>query len=211
MPRPQRLQDAGFLHHVVSVGNDRQVIFKSPQDFLTYFDLLDKARKQYPIKIYNFCLMDNHIHLLVEPLEDGSLSRAMEYVAKGYAKYFNKTYHHEGHVFQGRFKSFLVQSERYFFACSRYIDLNPVKANLIEHPKDYQWSGYNVLAHGVGATFPTDFHPLYESLGSSEQERQVAYRALVFNSSGDELDLLNKRSCVLGDVYFKEQFDGQNK
>ena len=206
MPRPQRLQDAGFLHHVVSVGNDRQVIFKSPQDFLTYFDLLDKARKQYPIKIYNFCLMDNHIHLLVEPLEDGSLSRAMEYVAKGYAKYFNKTYHHEGHVFQGRFKSFLVQSERYYFACSRYIDLNPLKSQIVSDPKEYQWTGYKSLAFGEAPPIIMDVHSLYEGLGANEQERRIAYKTLVFNYHGEDLDLLERRTGVLGDKEFKNQF-----
>ena len=209
MPRRPRLQEAGLLHHVVCRGNDRQPIFSSVLDFQKYLEFLAQATQLYPVKIYNFVLMNNHVHLLIEPVAEGNLSKFMEYVSKNYAKYFNKAYQRFGHVFQGRFKSFLVQSERYFFACSRYIDLNPVKANLIENPKDYQWSGYNALAHGVGGTFPTDLHPLYESLGSSDQERQVAYRALVFNSSGDELDLLNKRTCVLGDREFKEKFLGQ--
>jgi len=92
-----------------------------------YMDsLLEEARGLFPLKVYNYCLIDNQVHLLVEPTTEGSLSKAMEYITREYAKYFNKTHDHFGHLFHGRFKSFLVQPERFFFACSRYIDLYPV-------------------------------------------------------------------------------------
>ena len=208
MPRRHRLQEAGLLHHVVCRGNDRQPIFSSVLDFQKYLDLLAQAAQLYPVKIYNYVLMNNHIHLLIEPVAEGNLSKFMEYVSKNYAKYFNKQYQRVGHVFQGRFKSFLVQSERYFFTCSRYIDLNPVTAEMVSQARDYQWSGYNTLAHGVGGMLKIDFHPVYDALGSSVGERQIAYRALVNNIQGDELDLLNKRSYVLGDGEFKKRFAG---
>ena len=204
MPRPPRIQEAGFLHHVVSIGNNRQTLFHSPKDFLTYLNLVDKARQEYPVQIYNFCLMGNHIHLLIEPVENGALSNVMEYVSKGYAKYFNWVYKREGHVFKGRFKSFLVQAERYFFVCSRYIDLNPVKAKLVSDPRDYRWSGYKTLAFGGEVPLVVDFHPLWKDLGKNAQERQVAYRALVFNYHGEELDLLERKRGVLGDKDFKD-------
>lgn len=203
MPRPLRLQDAGFLHHVISRGNDRQVLFKSRIDCLKYLDYIEEARQLYPVKIYNFVLMDNHVHLLIEPTEDGSLSKFMERVSKSYAKYFNRKYDHVGHVFQGRFKSFLVQSERYFFACSRYIDLNPVKAKMCKDPKTYVWCGHNFLGYGGKVPIKLDLHELYKDLGLSPSERRIAYRALVFSMVEDNLNLLDRRAGVLGDREFK--------
>jgi len=204
MPRPLRIQSAGYVHHVISRGNDRQILFFTDGDFNTYLNLLKKAQKEYPIKIYNYVLMKNHIHLLVEPTEDGSLAKVMEYVTKGYAKHYNKMYDHVGHVFQGRYKSFLVQTEKYFFACSRYIDLNPVKAQLALRPEGYWWGAHQTLGHGQEGPLAIDFHDLYKSLGNNDMERQIAYRAWVNNYHGEELDLLNKRAGILGDSDFKE-------
>ena len=205
MPRAPRIQEAGYVHHVVCRGNDRQPLFNSKKDFQTYLEFLEEARKQYPLNVYNFCLMDNHLHLLVEPKEEGAMSKVMEMVSKAYAKYFNKTYNRVGHLFQGRFKSFLIQSERYFFACSRYIDLNPVKANIADDPKNYTWSGHSWLAYGKEPSIKVDMHELYNGLGHNSAERQVAYRALVANYHGDELDLLDRRAGVLGDEDFKDK------
>ncbi len=211
MPRPVRIQQAGYVQHITCKGNDGQVLFKDKTDRQEYLRFLDYARNFYPLKVYNFCLMDNHIHLLVEPKEDGSLSRVMESVTKEYAKYFNKKYGRSGHVFQGRYKNFLVQTERYFFACSRYIDLNPVKANLVTDPKEYVWSGYGLLACGEKSVFEVDKHSLYEVLGKDDFERQVAYRTLVLSYQGEDLDLLNKSARILGDAQFKKQIKQQLK
>jgi len=203
MPRAPRLQDAGYVHHVICRGNDRQILFKSSKDYNTYIALLESSRKLFPVKIYNYILMENHIHLLLEPKEDGSLSKFMEFVSKGYAKYFNKEYDRVGHVFQGRFKSFIVQEDRYFFACMRYIDLNPVKANIVTDPEKCEWSGYSMLALGKVSKLKLDFHGLYDDLGSSAIERQISYKALVLNSQEDELNLFDRRAGILGDTEFK--------
>jgi putative transposase len=205
MPRAPRYQDAGYVHHVICRGNDRQILFKSPKDFRVYLDLLKEARRLYPLHVYNYVLMDNHIHLLVEPLQEGSLSKVMEHVSKHYAKYFNATYGHVGHVFQGRFKSFLIEETRYYFACSRYIDINPLKAGMVRMPQDYRWSGFAKLAHGKEGEFKLDLHELYQELGRTEQERQIGYRAIVLNYQGEELDLLNQRQGILGESDFKSK------
>ena len=205
MPRALRIQDAGYLHHVICRGNDRQAIFKSDHDFQKYLYLLEEARNLYPIHIYNFCLMDNHVHLIVEPLVEGGLSKAMEHISKQYAKYFNKKYNHVGHVFQGRFKSFLIQVERYFFACSRYVDLNPVKSGMVADPKDYRWSGYKTLAFGKDSGVKLDTHDLLRDLAAHRQEREIAYRALVLNQQGEDLNLMERRAGILGDADFKEK------
>ena len=210
MPRAPRIQDAGHLHHVISRGNDRQALFRSPDDFRQYIDLLSEFRKQYPVCIYNFCLMDNHVHLLIEPLAEGNLSKFMENVSKQYAKYFNKKYNHVGHVFQGRFKSFLIQREKYLIACSRYCDLNPVKAKMVIDPKDYPWSGYKTLAYGKEGALKLDSQELFKNLGNRPEERHIAYRTLVFNYQGEELNLFDRRVCVLGDPDFKDKIKTAN-
>lgn len=205
MPRAPRCQEAGYLHHVVCRGNDRQNIFRDRSDFLQYIHFLEKARKLYPLAVYNFVLMDNHIHLLVEPLAEGNLSKVMEETSKAYAKYFNKKYNKTGHLFQGRFKSFLIQQERYFFCCSRYIDLNPVKAGKAKKPEDYPWSGYAQLCHGKKLPLTLNFHELYKELGKTEQERRIGYRVIVQTAMGEELDLMKRNAGVLGDREFKKK------
>ena len=194
------------MQHVVCRGNDRQTLFNSTADFEMYLQLLNEARAIYPVYIYNYVLMDNHVHLLIEPKSDGNLAKVMEMVSKGYAKYFNKTYDRVGHVFQGRYKSFLIQTEKYFIACSRYIDLNPVKAGMVSDPKDYLWSGYSAWAAGQKGKIILDAHEIYTDLGATQQERQIAYRAMVNNYQGEELNLLDRRAGVLGDREFKQRF-----
>jgi putative transposase len=198
------------VQHVVCRGNDRQLLFNSSSDFEQYIKLLNEARGLFPVYIYNFVLMDNHIHLLVEPKSDGNLAKMMEMVSKAYAKYFNKTYNREGNVFQGRYKSFLIQEERYFFACSHYIDFNPVQATLVADPKDYHWSGYNALATGKEGELYLDEHHIYHDLGTTDQERKISYRALVHNYQGEELNLLERRAGILGDRDFKKRFMKNN-
>src|SRR3989338_7589814 len=208
MPRSLRIQEAGYVHHVIARGNNGQTLFNFQQDYRVYVDLFEKARQLYPVKVYNFALMHNHVHFLVEPVDDGNLSKLMETVTKAYAKYFNKSYNHSGHVFQGRFKSFLVQEEKYFFTCSRYIDLNPVKARAATNPKIYSWSGYKYLAHGEEACIKVEDHELYTNMGSNPAERQIAYRAFVQMYQGEEIDLLERKAGVLGDKEFKKQIKG---
>jgi len=209
MPRPLRLQDAGYIHHVISRGNDGQTLFKSTEDFQEYISLLERTRRNYPLKIYNYCLMDNHVHLLVEPQKEGSLSKVMQIVSKEYAKYFNKKYNRRGHVFEGRFKSFIVQQERYFFTCSRYIDLNPVKAGLTTDPTQHKWTGYAQLAGGGKSILKLDTHELYSNLGTQAREREIAYRALVLNYQGEEVDLMEHRGSIIGDKEFKKRIRGK--
>jgi putative transposase len=210
MPRALRIQDAGYIHHVVCKGNAGQSLFESPKDFNAYLNFIEESRKQYPIKIYNFVLMNDHIHMLVEPLEEGSLSRFMEYLSKSYAKYFNKARNRFGHVFQGRFKSFIVQEDKYFFPCMRYIDLEPVKRNISKDPSDYLWGAYNFLALGKASKIKLDVHELYKNLGNSIKERQISYRALVLNSQGDDLNLLERKAGILGETDFKNEIKSKN-
>ena len=208
MPRALRIHEAGFVHHVICRGNDRQNIFHHPQDFQSYQEFLDESRKLYPVKIYNFCLMTNHLHMLIEPRQEGHLSKFMEHLGKAYAKYFNREYNRVGHVFQGRFRSLLVQVERYFFMCSRYIDLNPVKAGVVKEPKEYAYSGYKYLGMGREPVIAVDEHELYRGLGKNSVERQIAYRGFVMMPQTQaEVRLIeHRRGHILGDDDFVAQF-----
>lgn len=203
MPRAQRLNQAGLLHYVISKGNAGMSLFKDREDHLQYISLLKDAITQSPLHLYNYLLMGNTIHLLVKTAEDGALSKAMEFVTREYAKYFNAKYNSAGHVFQGRFKSFTVQDEEFYFPCSRYIDMNPVKAQLVGDVKDYEWSGYKTLALGEKGHIQLEKHALYEKLGQSETERRLVYRTLVQQKFGPELDLDNRKAGILGSREFK--------
>lgn len=203
MPRASRITQAGVLHHVISRGNANQDIFRDLDDYRKYLSLLKEAISQFPLYVYNYALLKNTVHLLVEPKQENALSKAMERVTREYAKYFNQKYNSIGHVFAGRFKSFAVQPDQYFLACSRYIDLNPVKLGLVKEAKDYSFSGYEVLAFGHKGEFDVDQHELYKALGGTDNERQLVYRSLVHQYLGAELDLENRKSGVLGSKEFK--------
>jgi len=203
MPRAQRLNQAGLLHYVISKGNAGMALFRDEEDHLKYISLLKDAIAQYPLHLFNFLLIKNAIHLLVRTAEDGSLSKAMEFVTREYAKYFNAKYNSAGHVFQGRFKSFTVQDEEFYFACSRYIDTSPVKAGMTEDPANYEWSGYKTLALGEKGHIELEKHNLYEKLGQTEAERRLVYRTLVQQKFGPELDLDNRKAGILGTREFK--------
>lgn len=204
MPRANRITQAGVLHHVISRGNANQEIFRDIDDYKKYLSLLREATAAYPLKVYNYALLKSTIHLLVEPQQDNALSKAMESVTREYAKHFNQKYNSIGHVFAGRFKSFAVQPDQYFMACSRYIDLIPTKHELVKEVKDYSFSGYTQLALGNPGNYPVDQHELYKSLGSTDTERQLVYRTLVSQYLGIELDLENRKSGILGSKEFKQ-------
>lgn len=204
MPSPPRINETGFVHHVIARGNNKQNLFKDPSDFLKFSHFLSEAITRYPLAIYNYALMTNHFHLLVETKQEGSLSKVLEETTREYAKYFNKKYDHIGHVFQGRFKSIVIEEEKYFFLCSRYIDLNPIKACIVNQPEEYAWSGYKTLAFGRSSVIPLEYHALYQGLGDTSEERQISYRSIVSQPFVPNLDLENKKAGVLGDRQFKE-------
>ena len=196
-PSPRRFIKPGYVYHLVARGNNKQVIFRGSEDFQKYLYLLEDARKKFSVLIYNYVLMDNHVHLLVEPREERSVSKAMEHIGKSYAQYFNHKYEHVGHVFQGRFKSFMILDEWYFFACTRYIDLNPVKAGVVNDPKDYVWAGYPTLGYGRRGIVELDPHDLYRRLAADPGIRQSVYRSMILGNHHENLDLLNRRAGSL--------------
>ncbi len=210
MPRRLRLCPIGMPQHVIQRGNNRQVCFASDEDMSAYANWLYEASQKFQVEIHAWVFMSNHVHLLVTPMIDNGVSKMMQYVGRYYVLYFNRTYQRTGTLWEGRFKSCLVQDNDYFLHCQRYIELNPIRAGMVCDPAIYRWSSYQANALGVKTQLITP-HELYLSLGSCDASRQVFYRSLFqceINGAlvKDIRDSLNK-GLVLGNERFKDQIE----
>ncbi len=147
MARPPRLLASGVLYHVIVRGNHKQETFYTPQDYETYMERLARYRSKYRLSIYAFCLMPNHVHLLLECSEE-PLSKFMQGVQQSYTQYFNRAHKTVGHLFQGRYKAIICEKEEYLLTLVRYIHLNPVRSKLVERPEQYNYSGHRMCLTG---------------------------------------------------------------
>ena len=178
MARLPRLSIAGYPHHVIQRGNNRQAIFLGPQDHRQMLALLQEHARQHEVAVHAYVLMGNHFHLLLTPHDGEGLPRMMQAVGRRYVRYFNDTYGRSGTLWEGRYKSTLIEAERYLLACMAYIDLNPVRAGMVARPRDYPWSSHAHYA-GIGTDRLITPHPLYWSLGNTPFAREAAYTQLV--------------------------------
>lgn len=144
MSRPKRIWYPGATYHVMSRGNRRTVLFKDRYDYLSFFRYLAKARNIYSFRIHSLCLMTNHFHMIVET-ENTELYKIMQKILHLYSMDFNRRYQFTGHLFESRYTACLIEDERYFLEASRYIHLNPVKAMMVRHPLDYEYSSYRLF------------------------------------------------------------------
>jgi len=215
MPRQPRPCPAGIPQHIIQRGNNRHVCFASNEDMAAYANWLHEASVKFGVLIHAWVLMTNHVHLLVTPVNESAISRMMQYLGRYYVPYFNYTYQRSGTLWEGRFKSCLVQADAYLLACHRYIELNPVRAGMVKDPADYIWSSYRANALGLTTKLRTP-HPVYEALGASKQERLSTYRALFEGELNHQCltDIREAVNCglVLGTDRFKdevEQMHGQ--
>ena len=177
MPRRRRQCPPGLPVHVVQRGNNRQACFGDDADRRAYATWLAKASAQFGVEIHAWVFMTNHVHLLLTPRAENAVSRCMQYVGRFYVPYFNRRYDRTGTLWEGRFRSNLVQTSRYLLACQRYIELNPVRAGMVTDPGDYSWSSYRAHAFGiaVGMWRP---HAEYLALAGRGTARRAAYRDL---------------------------------
>ena len=180
MARPKRLWIKGVPQHVVQRGNNRQATFFCDDDYRFYLACLEEAVEKYQCDVHAYVLMTNHVHLLMVPEEQTSIARVMQSVGRRYVRYVNHVYERTGTLWEGRYKASLVDSERYLLTCYRYIELNPVRAGMVESPEEYKWSSYRAHARGEVNRLVTDAFE-YTALGKTDELRQVAYRAL-FNA-----------------------------
>ena len=178
MARLPRLTLPGYPHHVIQRGNNRQPIFASSADRQTLLDLLQENAQKFDVAVHAYVLMDNHFHLLLTPQSADGLPQMMQAVGRRYVRYFNDAQKRSGTLWEGRYKSTLIQTERYLLACMAYIDLNPVRAGMVSHPRDFPWSSY---AHYTGQRIDKLVTPpaLYWDLGNTPFAREAAYVDLV--------------------------------
>lgn len=178
MARPYRVSFAGALFHITSRGNNRERVFLDEQDFQKYKALLGRYRAKHDFKLYAYCLMPNHVHLLIETTATASISKIMHAVNTSYAMYFNSKYDHVGHVWQGRFHSAIIDSEAYLLEVMRYMDLNPVRAKIANRPAQYGWTSHRRYAEGKADEL-IDPHALYLDTAKTDRTRQHVYREFV--------------------------------
>ena len=160
MPTGPRLLLANACYHIITRGNQRQRVFLEDNDYKVYLLALRRYKKRYGFLLYGFCLMSNHIHLIGEPKELKNLPKFMQGLSRSYTAYFNQRYKKVGHLWQGRFKSKVIVKDNYLIDCIHYIELNPVRANMVKTAGEYSWSSYKerVLSQGLNGRMLDELH-----------------------------------------------------
>lgn len=209
MPRPPRVCPAGIAQHIIQRGHNRQNCFHSNKDFATYASILRAAAQRRNVAVHAWVFMSNHVHLLVTPLVDDAVSRLMHQLAGSYVRYYNTRYGRSGTLWEGRFRSCLVQDDEYLLQCYRYIELNPVRARMVQYPGEYPWSSYRSNALGTPSSLLTP-HDTYLGLGD-EAVRHQRYRRM-FEAHWDEechqvIREATRTGLVLGDTDFRDAME----
>ena len=212
MARLPRFNIVGQAQHVIIRGNNREPIFYSDEDYLFYLEKLQQACVKHECELHAYVLMTNHVHLLITPNKTDGISKAMQMIGRYYVQYFNHTYQRTGTLWEGRYKATLIDSDVYALTCYRYIELNPVRAKMVDHPAEYPWSSYRCNALGDGCNVITP-HRLYFALGGNDEQKQEAYRGL-FSSTIDDrtLDVIRRstnKAWVLGSESFNQKIQKQ--
>jgi putative transposase len=214
MARLPRLSLAGLPHHVILRGNNRQRIVEDDADRQSLLDLLAFHAKDKHVAVHAYVLMDNHLHLLITPEADGAMSKFMQSVGRAYVKRFNERWGRTGTLWEGRFRSGLVQSERHLMSCMAYIDLNPVRAGMVVRPIDFPWSSHRHYV-GQGSQRWLTPHALFWGLGNTPFAREQAYEDLV--SQGllphhiQAMTDTALKGLALGDPEFLEGLKGKTR
>ncbi|WP_370634377.1 transposase [Methylophilus sp. Leaf408] len=148
MARLPRVAPVGVPQHIIQRGNNRHTCFVSEEDFIAYLGWLKEYSQKYEVEVHAWVLMSNHVHLLFIPKVENGISQMMQAIGRQYVRYFNFTYKRTGTLWEGRYKSCLVDAERHLLELSRYMELNPVRANMVGDPASYVWSSYQINALG---------------------------------------------------------------
>ena len=212
MPRMGRVVLPNYPHHIVQRGHNRQVVFAEAGDFQRYLYDLRELKNAFGVKVYAYCLMTNHVHLLLAPDEStAGLGQLMKALAARMTRYRNKLEGRSGTLWEGRYKSSLVQSDCYLLACSRYIELNPVRARMVSQPEDYVWSSYSLRFGEQTRDNWLDTDPCFEALGHTLEERRLKYRDFVSQGvSSGELRLIREalqRGQLTGSTRFIDEIE----
>lgn len=197
MARLPRLSIPGYPHHVIQRGNNRQAIFALAADYQAMLDLLEENAKKFGVALHAYVLMSNHFHLLATPESADSLPRMMQAVGRRYVRYFNDSQGRSGTLWEGRYRSTLIQTESYLLTCMAYIDLNPVRAALVAEAGDYPWSSHGHYV-GLRSDKLVTPHPLFWTLGNTPFAREAAYAEMVHTGVPAEQQAALTQSVLSG-------------
>jgi len=208
MARLPRYFVKGQPQHIIQRGNNRELIFVHDDDYQFYLECLQSAIEKNKLAIHSYVLMTNHVHILASPELETSISKTLQSVGRRYVQYFNYTYKRTGTLWEGRYKATVIDSEQYLLTCMRYIELNPVRADMVKKPNEYLWSSYAANAEGKTNKLIKS-HDVYKKIGLNEDERQSAYRQLFQLTIGKtDLDALREatnKGWVLGGDPFRAE------
>lgn len=203
MARPLRIEFEGAVYHVTARGNERRKIFFTKRDYERFKEYITDAKEKYHFLLHGYVLMTNHYHLLIETPQK-NLSKIMHHINSSYTTYTNVKRKRSGHLFQGRFKSIVVDKDSYLLELSRYLHLNPVRAKVVEKPEDYPFSSYAAYISTHGEELVTR-STILEMFNPKESEARKRYRAFVENALGEEAESPMKKvygGMILGGESF---------
>jgi len=210
MPRKPRFYVPGAPVHAVQRGHNRFAVFFDDLDYLEYLRCLKQAADSCSCEVHAYVLMSNHVHLLLTPGRADSVGRLFQSIGRHYVRHINSTYRRHGGLWEGRYKSNVIESQAYLLSCMRYIELNPVRAGMVDHPAKYRWSSYASNALGVSNAV-ISAQAEYVALGRLPDARQFTYRGLFDRvADADELALLRcalQTGTPLGNVRFKMEIE----
>ena len=197
--QPRPIAD-GLVYHALNRGNNRGRVFFHDADFQQFLYALAQTKERYPFRLYAYCLMDNHFHLVLEPSPGQSISRILQSLTVAHTRHYHKASATTGHVWQGRFKSPLVSADGHLLTVLRYVECNPLRAGMVRDLACYPWSSY--LVHGLGRQQPlVDEVPLWASLGATEQARQRYWRGWLRKPLAEKELAAVRRSVTSGRPY----------
>jgi len=195
MPKIRRIIPVNAAMHLISRGNNRQYVFNNDADKLHYYSLMLELKQENNITVFHYCLMDNHPHLIVWLNDKSRLSKFMKQLSLSYYTYYKKSYGYNGHLWQGRFKSNIIDTDSYLLQCGKYIELNPVRARMVGLPQDYLFSSYNFYAYSKPDSLLTP-NPAYLTLSDSLEARRKQYIDFVVDGSIINADKLRKQQFI---------------
>ena len=174
MPRGKRQVLDNGIYHILNRGHNKDWIFKEADDFYKFKEVIRRYEETYSFGLYHYCIMSNHFHLLMRIPKAEDLPVLMKGICRSYANYHGKTYNHTGYLFQNRYKSIYIDRDSYLLECARYIERNPLRANIVKNLSEYPWSSYNHYAKDDSDDIII-LDPLYETLANTPKERRDAY------------------------------------
>jgi len=208
MPRKPRFYMPGAPVHAVQRGHNKSATFFDDFDYLEYLRCLKQASDACSCAIHAYVLMTNHVHLLMTPENPGSIGRLFQSLGRHYVRYINEAYGRRGSLWEGRYKSTIIQTQTYLLTCQRYIEMNPVRAGLVDHPAKYRWSSYSANALGVSNPILSK-HAEYQLLGRSPEDRQSTYRELFDTTLGSDEIALQRSALQTGTPLGNDRFRSQ--